>query len=302
MLNKFIKRLQRTREAIKNKFDYLFVNSEINEEFFDELEEILVTADVGVETTVKIINSLKERLKEARIRERSSAREILKKLLVDILDSDERSELSLASTPPTVFLVLGVNGVGKTTTIAKMAYKFTREGKKVLLAAGDTFRAAAIEQLDEWSEIVGAGIVKHQGGGDPSAVIYDAVSAAIARKVDILLCDTAGRLHTKTNLLEEIKKIYRVINKSLPGAPHEILLTLDATTGQNAISQARYFQEAVPVTGLILTKLDGTARGGVVVAVKDLTDIPLKLVGVGERKEDLQLFNAAEFVEALFSE
>lgn len=301
MLNKFIKGLHRTREAIKNKFDYLFVNSEINEEFFDELEEILVTADVGVETTVKIINSLKERLKEARIRERSSAREILKKLLVDILDSDERSELSLASTPPTVFLVLGVNGVGKTTTIAKMAYKFTREGKKVLLAAGDTFRAAAIEQLDEWSEIVGAGIVKHQGGGDPSAVIYDAVSAAIARKVDILLCDTAGRLHTKTNLLEEIKKIYRVINKSLPGAPHEILLTLDATTGQNAISQARYFQEAVPVTGLILTKLDGTARGGVVVAVKDLTDIPLKLVGVGERKEDLQLFNAAEFVEALFS-
>ncbi len=301
MLNKFIKGLHRTREAIKNKFDYLFVNSEINEEFFDELEEILVTADVGVETTVKIINSLKERLKEARIRERSSAREILKKLLVDILDSDERSELSLASTPPTVFLVLGVNGVGKTTTIAKMAYKFTREGKKVLLAAGDTFRAAAIEQLDEWSEIVGAGIVKHQGGGDPSAVIYDAVSAAIARKVDILLCDTAGRLHTKTNLLEEIKKIYRVINKSLPGAPHEILLTLDATTGQNAISQARYFQEAVPVTGLILTKLDGTARGGVVVAVKDLTDIPLKLVGVGEKKEDLQVFNAAEFVEALFS-
>jgi fused signal recognition particle receptor len=302
MLNKFIKGLHRTREAFKNKFDFLFVNSEINEEFFDELEEILLTADVGVETTVKIIDSLKERLKEARIRERSLAREILKKLLVDILDRDERSGLSLASTPPTVFLVLGVNGVGKTTTIAKMAYKFTSEGKKVLLAAGDTFRAAAIEQLDEWSGIVGAGIVKHQGGGDPSAVIYDAISAAIARKVDILLCDTAGRLHTKTNLLEEIKKIYRVINKSLPGAPHEILLTLDATTGQNAISQARYFQEAVPVTGLILTKLDGTARGGIVVAVKDLTDIPLKLVGVGERKEDLQVFNAAEFVEALFSE
>lgn len=302
MLNKFIKGLHRTREAFKNKFDFLFVNSEINEEFFDELEEILLTADVGVETTVKIIDSLKERLKEARIRERSSAREILKKLLVDILDRDDRSGFSLASTPPTVFLVLGVNGVGKTTTIAKMAYKYTREGKKVLLAAGDTFRAAAIEQLDEWSGIVGAGIVKHQGGGDPSAVIYDAISAAIARKVDILLCDTAGRLHTKTNLLEEIKKIYRVINKSLPGAPHEILLTLDATTGQNAISQARYFQEAVPVTGLILTKLDGTARGGIVVAVKDLTDIPLKLVGVGERKEDLQVFNAAEFVEALFSE
>jgi fused signal recognition particle receptor len=301
MLDKFIKGLHRTREAFKSRFDFLFGNKEINQEFFDELEEILLTADVGVETTAKIIDSLGKRLREAKIRERSPAREILKELLVEILEADHKTGLSLAPAPPTVFLILGVNGVGKTTTIAKMAYRFTREGKKVLLAAGDTFRAAAIEQLDEWSGVVGAGIIKHQSGGDPSAVMYDAVSAAVARNVDILICDTAGRLHTKTNLLEEIKKIYRVINKSLQDAPHEILLVLDATTGQNAVAQARYFQEAVPISGLILTKLDGTARGGIVIAVKDLTGIPLKLVGVGEKKEDLQAFNASEFIEALLS-
>jgi len=301
MLDRFIKGLHRTREAFKNKFDFLFSHREIDRDFFDELEEILLTADVGVQTTMKIIGSLEERLREAKIKERSVAREILKELLVEILDGAAPPALFLASTPPTVFLILGVNGVGKTTTIAKLAYKFTREGKKVLLAAGDTFRAAAIEQLDEWCGAVGAGIIKHQSGGDPSAVIYDAVSASIARNVDILICDTAGRLHTKTNLLEEIKKIYRVINKSLPEAPHEILLVLDATTGQNAIAQARYFQEAVPLSGLVLTKLDGTARGGIVIAVKDLTGLPLKLVGVGEKREDLQPFNATEFVEALFS-
>lgn len=301
MLDKFKKGLQRTREAFKNKFDFLFRQSEISGDFYDELEELLLTADVGVETTVKIINSLEERLRERKIRERNAAREVLKEQLIEILNGTRDNGLSLAPAPPTVFLILGVNGVGKTTTIGKLAYKFIREGKKVLLAAGDTFRAAAIEQLDEWSRIVGAGIIKHTSGGDPSAVIYDAVNASIARKVDILLCDTAGRLHTKTNLLEEIKKIYRVINKSLQNAPHEILLVLDATTGQNAISQARYFREAVPVSGLILTKLDGTARGGIVIAVKDLTGIPLKMIGVGEKKEDLQDFNAAEFVEALFS-
>ncbi|RJX24065.1 MAG: signal recognition particle-docking protein FtsY [Dethiobacter sp.] len=301
MLEKFIKGLHKTREAFKNKFDFLFGSREINQEFFDELEEILLTADVGVETTAKIIDSLEERLRTSKIRERSPAREILKELLVEILQGNHKTGLSLAPAPPTVFLIVGVNGVGKTTTIAKMAYQFTREGKKVLIAAGDTFRAAAIEQLEEWSGVVGAGIVKHQSGGDPSAVIYDAVSAAMARNVDILICDTAGRLHTKTNLLEEIKKIYRVINKSLQDAPHEILLVLDATTGQNALAQARYFQEAVPLSGLILTKLDGTARGGIVIAVRALTGIPLKLVGVGEKKEDLQAFNAAEFVEALLS-
>lgn len=301
MLDRFKKGLQKTREAFKNKFDFLFRQSEIDEDFYDELEEILLTADVGVETTIKIIDSLKERLREKRISARSAAREVLKEQLVEILNGESQKGLSLAPTPPTVFLILGVNGVGKTTTIGKLAYKFILEGKKVLLAAGDTFRAAAIEQLEEWSRNVGAGIIKHSSGGDPSAVIYDAVSASLARKVDILLCDTAGRLHTKTNLLEEIKKIYRVINKSLQGAPHEVLLVLDATTGQNAISQVKYFREAVPLSGLILTKLDGTARGGIVIAIKDLTGIPLKMVGVGEKKEDLQDFRAAEFVEALFS-
>ncbi|NMB41594.1 MAG: signal recognition particle-docking protein FtsY [Firmicutes bacterium] len=301
MLDKFLKGLLRTREAFKSRFGSLFGNKEINHEFYDELEEILLTADVGVETTMKIIDSLKDRLKKLKVNKRSTAQDILKDLLVEILNSQHNTDLVLAPEPPTIFLILGVNGVGKTTSIAKMAYRFTQEGKKVLLAAGDTFRAAAIEQLDEWSNIVGAEVIKHQGGGDPSAVIYDAVNASIARKADILLCDTAGRLHTKANLLEEVKKIHRVINKTLPHAPHEILLVLDAITGQNAISQARYFQDAVPVSGLILTKLDGTARGGIVLAVKDLTGIPLKLVGVGEKKEDLQAFNAPKFVEALFS-
>lgn len=301
MLEKFLKGLQRTRAAFKNKLDFLFGHREINREFFVELEELLFTADVGVETTEKIISLLKERLRAEMVNERDAAREVLKEIMVEILAGEQKQDLALASQPPTIFLILGVNGVGKTTSIAKLAYRFTREGKKVLLAAGDTFRAAAIEQLEEWSGAVGADVIKHQGGGDPSAVIYDAVNASIARGVDILLCDTAGRLHTKTNLLEEVKKIQRVIKKSLPEAPHETLLVLDAVTGQNALAQVRLFQQAVPLSGLILTKLDGTARGGIVLAVRDLTGIPLKLVGVGEKKEDLQIFNAAEFVEALFS-
>ena len=222
-------------------------------------------------------------------------------MLVEMLGGNEQASLAVASSPPTVYLILGVNGVGKTTAIAKLAYRCSGKGKKVLLAAGDTFRAAAIEQLEEWSGAVGAGIIKHQEGGDPSAVIFDAVNAAVSRGVDLLLCDTAGRLHTKVNLLDEMKKIYRVVHKSLGEAPHETLLVVDATTGQNAIAQARLFQEAVPITGLILTKLDGTARGGIVLAVKDITGIPLKLLGVGERKEDLEPFNAAEFVEALLA-
>lgn len=301
MLAQFKKGLLKTREAFKNRFESLFGVNELDEDFFDELEEILVSADVGVKTTEKIIGLLRERIKKERVRERSAARELLKKLLVEMLDDNQQASLAVAPSPPTVYLILGVNGVGKTTAIAKLAYRFSSKGKKVLLAAGDTFRAAAIEQLDEWSGVVGAGIIKHQEGGDPSAVIFDAVNAAVSRGVDLLLCDTAGRLHTKANLLDEMKKIYRVIHKSLGEAPHETLLVVDATTGQNAIAQARLFQEAVPITGLILTKLDGTARGGIVLAVKDITGIPLKLLGVGERKEDLEPFNAAEFVEALLA-
>ncbi|MGI5822840.1 MAG: signal recognition particle-docking protein FtsY [Dethiobacteria bacterium] len=301
MLARIKKGLGKTRDAFKNKFENLFGGREINQEFFDELEEILISADVGVETTMKIVELHRERLGVEKIRERSAARELLKRQLVEMLASNQQTALSLAASPPTVYLILGVNGVGKTTAIAKIAHRSVQEGKKVLLAAGDTFRAAAIEQLDEWSRVVGAGVIKHQSGGDPSAVIYDAMNAALARQADLLICDTAGRLHTKANLLEEIKKIFRVIQKLLPSAPHETLLVLDATTGQNGLSQAKYFQEAVPVSGLILTKLDGTARGGIVVAIKDRTDIPLKLIGVGEKKEDLEVFHAAEFVEALLA-
>ncbi len=299
MLNIFKDGLRRTREALQGRFDQLFTKNEIDEEFFEELEEVLISADVGVETSMKIIAQLQQQLRDARVKETAQAREMLKELLVNIMDGDEPALLSHASSPPTVFLVLGVNGVGKTTTIAKLAYSYRTEGKNVLMAAGDTFRAAAIEQLEEWSKVVGAGIIKHQTGGDPSAVIYDAVSAAVARKTDLVLCDTAGRLHTRANLVEEIKKVYRVIDRALPGAPHEILLVLDATTGQNGIAQAQYFQQAVPLTGIILTKLDGTARGGIVVAVKDITGIPVKLVGLGEKKEDLQRFDPSLFAEAL---
>lgn len=299
MLNIFKDGLRRTREALQGRFDQLFTKNEIDEEFFEDLEEVLISADVGVETSMKIIAQLQQQLRDARVKETAKAREMLKELLVNIMDGAESALLSHASSPPTVFLVLGVNGVGKTTTIAKLAYHYRTEGKNVLMAAGDTFRAAAIEQLEEWSEAVGAGIIKHQTGGDPSAVIYDAVSAAVARKTDLVLCDTAGRLHTRANLVEEIKKVYRVIDRAHPGAPHEILLVLDATTGQNGIAQAKYFQQAVPLTGIILTKLDGTARGGIVVAVKDITGIPVKLVGLGEKKEDLQRFDPSLFAEAL---
>ncbi|MEW5920688.1 MAG: signal recognition particle-docking protein FtsY [Bacillota bacterium] len=299
MLKIFKEGLRRTREALQGRFDQLFSKSEINDDFFESLEEVLISADVGVETSTKIITLLQQRLHDGKVKEAFRAREMLKELLNAIMDGEKNVSLALAPSPPTVFLVLGVNGVGKTTSIAKLAYHYREMGKDVLIAAGDTFRAAAIEQLEEWSNRVGAGIIKHQAGGDPSAVIYDAVSAAVARKADLLLCDTAGRLHTKANLIEEIKKIYRVIGRALLGAPHETLLVLDATTGQNGIAQAKYFQQAVPLSGIVLTKLDGTARGGIVVAVKDLTGIPVKLVGMGEKKEDLQVFDPSLFVEAL---
>ncbi len=299
MLNIFKNGLRRTREAVQGRFNQVFARNEIDGEFYEELEEVLISADVGVETSMKIIGQLQQQLRDGRVKETARAREMLKELLVSIMESQDAASLSHAPSPPTVFLVLGVNGVGKTTTIAKLAHHYRTEGKDVLMAAGDTFRAAAIEQLEEWSNAVGARIVKHQTGGDPSAVIYDAVSAAVARKTDLLLCDTAGRLHTRANLVDEIKKIYRVIDRALPGAPHEILLVLDATTGQNGIAQAKYFQQAVPLTGIILTKLDGTARGGIVVAIKDLTGIPVKFVGLGEKKEDLQKFDPFLFAEAL---
>ena len=299
MLKIFREGLRRTREAIQGRFDQLFRKNEIDGDFFEELEEVLISADLGVETTAKIINLLQQRLREEKVKETLQAKEILKELLISLMNVQGDGGLTFAPVPPTVFLVLGVNGVGKTTTIAKLAYQYGNEGKDILIAAGDTFRAAAIEQLEEWSSRVGVGVIKHHSGGDPSAVIYDAVNAAVARKTDLLLCDTAGRLHTKSNLLEEIKKIHRVIGRAYPGAPHETLLVIDATTGQNGIAQAKFFKEAVPITGIVLTKIDGTARGGIVIAVKDITGIPVKLVGMGEKKEDLQRFDAHLFVDAL---
>lgn len=299
MFNIFKQGLRRTREALQGRFEQLFSKSELNDDFFESLEEVLISADVGVATSEKIIATLKQRLRDAKVKETQQARTILKDILSAIMDGEDDLSLNFAPTPPTVILVLGVNGVGKTTSIAKLAYHYGKLGKEVLIAAGDTFRAAAIEQLEEWSKRVGAEMIKHQSGGDPSAVVFDAVNAAVARRVDLLLCDTAGRLHNKANLVEEIKKINRVIGRALPGAPHETLLVIDATTGQNGIAQAKYFQQAVPVSGVILTKLDGTARGGIVVAVKDLTGIPVKLVGMGEKQEDLQVFDPTIFVEAL---
>ncbi len=301
MLEQFKKGLSKTREAFKGKLDNLFKGKEINQDFFDELEEVLITADVGVETSLKLTEELEGRLKEKKVKDRAGAREELKGLLVELLEQDSDPEINFSPVPPSVCLVLGVNGVGKTTTIAKMAYYYSQQGKKVLLAAGDTFRAAAIEQLTEWSKATEVDLIKHHAGGDPSAVIFDAVNAAVARQTDLLLCDTAGRLHTKSNLLDEIKKMNRTIGKVLPEAPHETLIVIDATTGHNGIAQARLFQEAVPISGIILTKLDGTARGGIIIAVKDLTGIPVKLIGTGEKKEDLQPFDAAAFVDALLA-
>ena len=300
MFDFFKKGLQKTKEALKQQFDNLF-KKEINDEFYEELEEIMIAADVGMETAMRIDKLLRERISKGKIKEAEAARAVLKELVAELMGSGEDITLNVPASSPAVYILLGVNGVGKTTTIAKMAHNYILDGKKVLLAAGDTFRAAAIEQLEHWSNVVGAGIIKHQTGGDPSAVIFDAVNAAISRNVDYLLCDTAGRLHTKKNLVEEVKKLYRVMGKVIPDAPHETLLVLDATTGQNGIAQAKLFQEAVPITGIVLTKLDGTARGGIVIAIKEITGIPVKMIGVGEKKEDLKPFDPVSFAEALLS-
>ncbi|MCX7843147.1 MAG: signal recognition particle-docking protein FtsY [Clostridia bacterium] len=291
--------LQKTRKGITEKIDQVLVSfGKIDDELFDEIEEILITSDMGIETTMKIIDDLKKKVKENKLTNPASIKELLKEELIQIM-SDEDSDLNIR-TSPSVIIVIGVNGVGKTTSIGKIANLLKQRGKKVLLAAGDTFRAAAIDQLEIWSNRVGVDIIAHSEGSDPAAVVYDAIQAAKARKVDVLICDTAGRLHTKKNLMEELKKVSRVIDRELPGASRETLLVLDATTGQNAVTQAKTFSEASEISGIVLTKLDGTAKGGVVVAIKNELDIPVKLIGVGEKMDDLQKFNAREFVEALF--
>ncbi|HZK27430.1 MAG TPA: signal recognition particle-docking protein FtsY [Thermoclostridium sp.] len=291
--------LKKTRESITQRVDQLLVSmGKIDEDLFEELEEILITSDVGVETSLKIIENVKQKVKDQKVKDPIQVKEILKEEISLILFSGE-SQLKL-NTKPSVILVIGVNGVGKTTSIGKICSVLKSQGKKVIMAAGDTFRAAAIDQLEIWAKRADVDIIKHSEGSDPSAVVFDAIAAAKARNFDVIVCDTAGRLHTKKNLMEELKKIHRVINRELPGADVETLLVLDATTGQNAVSQAIHFTEAVGVDGIVLTKLDGTAKGGIVVSIKSELNIPVKFIGVGEQIDDLQPFDPQEFVDALF--
>jgi len=292
--------LTKTRKSITEKIDQVLVAfGKVDDELFEELEEILVTSDIGVDTSIKVIEDLKKKARENRVTDAMKVKELLKESLAEIL-TEENSELNIETTP-SVILVVGVNGVGKTTSIGKIANLLKQRGKKVILAAGDTFRAAAIDQLEIWANRVGVDLIRQAEGSDPAADIFDAIQATKSRKADVLICDTAGRLHTKKNLMDELKKIYKVIDRELPGISRETLLVLDATTGQNAVSQAKTFNEITDVTGIVLTKLDGTAKGGIIVSIKSELDIPVKLIGVGEKMDDLQKFDAKEFVEALFS-
>ncbi len=274
----------------------------IDEEFYEELEEILIGADVGVNTVMQLIEELRSEVKKRKIEDASDLQPVLSEKLIGLLKGESNPGLQMAKSGEiTVILFVGVNGVGKTTTIGKLAHKFKSEGKSVLMAAGDTFRAGAIEQLEVWGQRVGVDVIKQSSGSDPAAVMFDAVQAAKQRGVDVLLCDTAGRLQNKSNLMEELNKIFRVIQRELPEAPHEVLLVLDATTGQNALSQAKLFGEKSGVTGLVLTKLDGTAKGGIVIAIRNELNLPVKLVGLGEKMTDLQEFDSEQFVHALFA-
>ena len=294
--------LSKTKKGITDRVDNLLkLYRKIDEELFEELEEILITADIGVQTTMEIVDGLKDRVRTERISEPIQIKRLLIEKLGEILEGLPDSRINIEPSPA-IILVVGVNGVGKTTSIAKMAYCLKNKGKKVLLAAGDTFRAAAIDQLKIWGDRVGVDVIQHQEGADPAAVIYDAIHAAKARGIDVLICDTAGRLHNKKNLMNELGKIFRIVDREYGDASKEILLVLDATTGQNAIQQAKVFGEVAQITGLVLTKLDGTAKGGIVIGISKELNIPVKLIGVGERMEDLQEFNPKTFVEAIFGE
>lgn len=290
--------LSKTRASILNGVEQVLSSfTKIDEELFEELEESLIMSDIGVETSIYIMNKVREIVKEERIKEVSEIKNVIIRVISNILEEDTQ-EFSLKS--PTVILVIGVNGVGKTTTIGKLANNYKKEGKKVILAAGDTFRAAAIDQLQVWGERSDIDVIKHQEGSDPAAVVFDAIQAGKARGADLLICDTAGRLHNKKNLMEELKKIARIVNRENPDAQIETLLVLDATTGQNALQQAKLFSEVSDITGIVLTKLDGTAKGGVVIAIKNELKIPVRFIGVGEGIEDLRPFDAKEFSKALF--
>ncbi len=290
--------LSKTKNAVFGRLENLFKSfSKVDEEMLEELEEILITADVGVNVTEGILDELRERIKKDKITEPMAVKDLLREILSDKVGAGEPLDLSAS---PAVILVIGVNGVGKTTSIAKIANLIKKDGKSVLLAAADTFRAAAIDQLGVWADRVGVELIRHEEGSDPAAVVFDALSAAKKRETDVVIVDTAGRLHNKKNLMDELAKINRVIEREAPGASRETLLVLDATTGQNAVLQAKEFKNAAPLTGLVLTKLDGTAKGGIVFSIKEELGIPVKFICVGEQVDDLQYFVAEDFVSALF--
>ncbi len=301
LFNELKKGLEKTRKGFTEKIEQLVsFSTKIDEEFLEELEAVLIYADVGLRTTEKIMNNVRQGVKDKKINSPADIKPFLKSEISSLLGRDLiRTKISGL---PTVILVVGVNGVGKTTTIGKLGQYYQRFGYKIMFAAADTFRAAAGEQLEIWAQRVNADIIRHEEGSDPAAVAYDALQAAKSRNTDILIIDTAGRLHTKSNLMEELKKIYRIISREISEAPHETLLVLDATTGQNAMNQAQLFSQAANVSGVVLTKLDGTAKGGVIVAIKSELEIPVKWIGIGEKADDLRPFQPNEFVEALFDD
>jgi fused signal recognition particle receptor len=292
--------LVKTHQGMVSKIDELVAGKrKIDDALLEELEEILISSDIGVTTTQELLAKVTEKVKRKELEDAAQLKKALQEEMFLILN-EQQKPIEISAARPFVMMVIGVNGTGKTTTISKMAQKFKEQGKTVLLVAADTFRAAAIEQLEIWGKRTGCEVVKHKGGSDPSAVVFDALKAGKARGSDVILIDTAGRLHTKVNLMEELKKIKRIMARELPGSPHEVLLVLDATTGQNAISQAKLFGQELGVTGLVLTKLDGTAKGGILISISDELKIPIRYIGIGEKVDDLREFNARDFVEALF--
>lgn len=298
--SKIAEGLKKTRDSMMGKVDQLLGSfTKVDEELFEELEETLIMADVGTVTSTHICEQLRKKVKEQGVSDASQVRGLLKEIISDMLGGNEPLDLS---TKPAIVLVIGVNGVGKTTTIGKLANNLKKDGKKVVLAAADTFRAAAIEQLQIWADRADVDLIKHGEGADPAAVVFDAIHAGQARNADVIICDTAGRLHNKKNLMDELAKISRVIDREAPGCARETLLVLDATTGQNALNQAKLFKEAAGLDGIVLTKLDGTARGGVVIGIKEELNIPIKYIGVGEQIDDLRPFNSVEFVNGLFGD
>lgn len=298
--------MKKTRKSFSAKLNDLIARyRKVDEDFFEELEEVLIMADVGIKTVMELIDELKMEVKRQNIKDTAKIKEVISNKLVDIYygdDGETIETLNLRNDELSVILVVGVNGVGKTTSIGKLAHQLRQKGKHVILAAGDTFRAGAIEQLDIWGERAGVDVIKQRAGSDPAAVIFDGIQAAKSRQADVLICDTAGRLQNKVNLMNELAKVKRVIEREIPGAPHEVLLVLDATTGQNALNQAKIFSEATDVSGIVLTKLDGTAKGGIVLAIRNELNIPVKYVGLGEQINDLQTFDPHAFVYGLFAD